>query len=156
MNRLAIVALSLATTLTSVPPAEAFPTIVVPKVEAAPQAQLIDYHGGYRGRYYHHHHGGGWGWGLGGFAAGALIGGLLAQPNYYGPGYYDPGYYGPSYYGPGYYTPRYYYVPRYYRPAYYGGSAHVRWCYARYRSYRAFDDTFQPSYGPRRLCVSPY
>ncbi|MEF0940433.1 BA14K family protein [Rhizobium sp. BR 362] len=167
MNRLAIVALSLATALTSAPPAEAFPTIVVPKVEAAPQAQPAGYrggHGGYHhGGYYHHHHGGsGWGWGLGGLAAGALIGGLLAQPNYYGSGYY-PGYYGPSYYGPSYYGPSYYgyygpryYAPRYYRRAYYGGSAHVRWCYARYRSYRAYDDTFQPSYGPRRPCVGPY
>ena len=31
----------------------------------------------------------GWGWGAGaGFAAGALVGGALAAPYYYGPGYY--------------------------------------------------------------------
>lgn len=41
------------------------------------------------------------------------------------------------------------------RPAY-GGSAHVRWCYDHYRSYRASDNTFQPYHGPRRQCVSPY
>lgn len=34
--------------------------------------------------------------------------------------------------------------------------AHVEWCYARYRSYRDWDNTFQPYNGPRRQCVSPY
>jgi hypothetical protein len=43
------------------------------------------------------------------------------------------------------------------QPRYYGGgSSHTRWCYARYRSYRAYDNTYQPYYGPRRQCVSPY
>ena len=37
-----------------------------------------------------------------------------------------------------------------------GGSAHVRWCYDRYRSYREWDNTFQPYNGPRRQCISPY
>ncbi len=37
-----------------------------------------------------------------------------------------------------------------------GGSAHVQWCYDRYRSYRASDNTFQPYNGPRRQCNSPY
>lgn len=37
-----------------------------------------------------------------------------------------------------------------------GDSAHVRWCYDRYRSYRAWDNTFQPYNGPRRQCYSPY
>jgi hypothetical protein len=37
-----------------------------------------------------------------------------------------------------------------------GGSAHERWCYSRYRSYRAWDNTFQPYNGPRRQCYSPY
>lgn len=48
-----------------------------------------------------------------------------------------------------------YYAPqrRYYRGV---SSAHVRWCYNRYRSYRAWDNTFQPYHGPRRLCWSPY
>jgi hypothetical protein len=40
--------------------------------------------------------------------------------------------------------------------AYAGGSAHVQWCYDRYRSYRAYDNTFQPYNGPRRQCYSPY
>ncbi|WP_274629104.1 BA14K family protein [Arvimicrobium flavum] len=37
-----------------------------------------------------------------------------------------------------------------------GGDAHVQWCYNRYRSYRAYDNTFQPYNGPRRQCYSPY
>jgi hypothetical protein len=38
----------------------------------------------------------------------------------------------------------------------YEGNAHVQWCYDHYRSYRASDNTFQPNYGPRRECRSPY
>ena len=34
--------------------------------------------------------------------------------------------------------------------------SHVSWCANRYRSYRAYDNTFQPNYGPRRACISPY
>lgn len=52
-------------------------------------------------------------------------------------------------------TYNYYVQPRrYYR----GGlrSAHVAWCYDRYRSYRAWDNTYQPYHGPRRQCWSPY
>jgi hypothetical protein len=37
----------------------------------------------------------------------------------------------------------------------YGGT-HAEWCANRYRSYRAYDNTFQPYNGPRRQCVSPY
>jgi hypothetical protein len=35
-------------------------------------------------------------------------------------------------------------------------SAHVSWCYDRWRSYRASDNTYQPTNGPRRECISPY
>jgi hypothetical protein len=50
----------------------------------------------------------------------------------------------------------YYYAPRRTYRTYRGGSAHVQWCYNRYRSYRAWDNTFQPYNGPRRQCFSPY
>lgn len=33
---------------------------------------------------------------------------------------------------------------------------HYEWCYARYRSYDSYSNTFQPNYGPRRQCLSPY
>ena len=39
---------------------------------------------------------------------------------------------------------------------YAGGNSHVQWCYDRYRSYRASDNTFQPYNGPRQQCYSPY
>ena len=38
----------------------------------------------------------------------------------------------------------------------YESNSHVQWCYDRYRSYRASDNTFQPNYGPRQECRSPY
>jgi len=50
--------------------------------------------------------------------------------------------------------------PRYHRPPHAGparhSAAHVRWCSNRYRSYRAWDNSFQPYSGPRRQCYSPY
>ena len=33
---------------------------------------------------------------------------------------------------------------------------HLDWCYDRYRSYRARDNSYQPYSGPRRQCRSPY
>lgn len=60
-------------------------------------------------------------------------------------------------------APTYRYVePRYVAPRYVaprhrvGGSRHVNWCYNRYRSYRASDNTYQPYNGPRRQCYSPF
>lgn len=90
-------------------------------------------YGGYYGRGYYGSYYGGYndfGLLLGGLATGAIIGGALAQP---------------------YYSQREYYEePRYY------GNSHTSWCYSRYRSYRAYDNTFQPYYGPRRQCIGPY
>jgi hypothetical protein len=78
-------------------------------------------------------------------------------PRYYGGGYYPRyggGYY-PRYHGGGYY-PRYYNGGYYPRRHYRSGSAHVQWCYNHCRSYREYDNTFQPFDGPRRQCYSPY
>jgi len=49
-------------------------------------------------------------------------------------------------------------APVYRAPArgYSMSQAHVNWCASRYRSYRAYDNSFQPYNGPRRACVSPY
>ncbi len=69
------------------------------------------------------------------FIAGAVIGNALADSD----PYYDEPYYG----------------ERYYRRDYSGGS-HVDWCYNRYRSYRSWDNSFQPYHGPRQQCYSPY
>ncbi|MGN7753908.1 BA14K family protein [Sinorhizobium sp. 22678] len=157
MKTLAIVALSLATAISSVPPAEAFPIVLAPKTQAA-DVQLAQFPyergearkgrcrdrdcrrmgnwRGYRGnrhysnRYHHRRYyrddDDDLGAFFGGLAAGAIVGGVLSQPRYAAPRYYG------------------------------GGNAHVEWCYSRYRSYRAWDNTFQPYNGPRRQCYSPY
>ena len=97
--------------------------------------------GDWRWRHHHHRH----------FRDGdaAILGlglglglGSLAYGNYYDPYYSDP-------------YPRYVQPRRIYRTERLS-SAHVRWCYDRYRSYRAWDNTFQPNYGPRKQCWSPY
>jgi hypothetical protein len=93
--------------------------------------------GRWNGRHYYRHgwrrHGGYWGWGPAiGLGIGIPLGYALGANNYYGEPIYRPRYY-----------------PR-------AASAHVRWCYGRYRSYRAWDNTFQPYHGPRQQCISPY
>ncbi len=35
-------------------------------------------------------------------------------------------------------------------------AAHIEWCFDHYRSYRAYDNTYQPYDGPREQCWSPY
>jgi hypothetical protein len=91
---------------------------------------------------------GGWGWGLGGFAAGAIIGGALASPYYYGG--YGPAYYPAPYYG--YAAP---YPAPYPPPAYYGGGPagdDVSYCAQRYRSYDPRTGTFLGFDGARHPC----
>lgn len=98
----------------------------------APGPGARDYHGG--PRYYHRRYGGDPAANvIVPFALGAIVGGAIASPGYASP-YYE----------------------RRVVPGYSGGSAHVRWCYNRYRSYRAWDNTFQPYHGPRQQCWSPY
>lgn len=166
MKTLTLIALSLATAFGSVPPAQAFPTApkIVSQATDAQQVQFPSergearksgrcnwpncvrgsrydrrgYYDGRRGYYddrrgyrhdryrrYYRDDDDDIGSFFGGLATGAIIGGLLSQPRYYN--------------GP--------------RVA--GGSPHTRWCYARYRSYRAWDNTYQPYNGPRRTCYSP-
>ena len=82
----------------------------------------------------------GWGWGAGaGFAAGAIIGGALARPYYYGPG---PYYSGPAYYGAP--APGYYAAP----PA---GDA-VAYCMQRFKSYDPRSGTYLGYDGYRHPC----
>jgi hypothetical protein len=54
-------------------------------------------------------------------------------------------------------APRYYEVPVYRTAPRVGvNAAHIAWCERRYRSYRAWDNTFKPYHGPRIQCISPY
>ncbi len=160
MKMFAIISLSLATAFSSVAPAQAFPSIERPKLQVTDVQQVESYrsswgigrYGGNRGPYIRRQYRNGgyydnrrnyrdygnyrryrdydnnYGAAFGGLAAGAIIGGLLAQPRYYDGG------------------------RRYYRT----GGSHADWCFARYRSYRAYDNTFQPYNGRRRQCISPY
>lgn len=123
-----------ATTFVSAP-AFAMP---MPKVGASQSTDIeqVQYghrrgwYNGHRGYRYHRRgyrrHSDGWWYPLAAFGAGAIIGGAIARDSYA-----EPRYEGIN--------------PR-----------HTEWCYARYRSYRAYDNTFQPNYGPRKQCYSPY
>ena len=102
----------------------------------------------------------GWGWGVGGgFVAGAIIGGALAAPYYYGPGpYYYGG--GPYYYGGGPYYPAPAYGPGPYgpAPAYYGGPGPgpggdaTDYCARRFHSYDPRSGTYLGTDGMRHPC----
>lgn len=98
-----------------------------------------------RGRHYRRDRGRNFGGLALGLGVGVPLGAYLAsRPSYdYGPYGYDDSY-----------------VVRRVapRPVYrsYGGNRHVNWCYNRYRSYRAYDNSFQPYNGSRQLCYSPY
>lgn len=83
-------------------------------------------HRGYRYKRHGYRYYDGWWYPAGAFVAGAIIGGAIANGNNNYPRYSG------------------------------GGSAHVQWCYDRYRSYRASDNTYQPYNGGRRQCYSPY
>ena len=90
------------------------------------------YHNGYRG--YRDRRAGyvqrdGWWFPPAAFALGAIVGGAIASDN-------DRQ------------------RPRYRQRGL--SASHVDWCYDRYRSYRASDNTFQPYNGPRQQCYSPY
>ena len=103
-----------------------------------------------------------------GLATGLIIGGIIAGSNRRGGYYCVNGYCNGRYYGPRrYYRPYPTYGPRpYYRrapryrpaPVYRSrlSRAHYNYCFAKYRSYRAADNTFQPYHGPRKPCRSPY
>lgn len=88
----------------------------------------------------------GWGWGLGaGLLGGAIIGGALAAPYYYGYGpYYPAPYYGPGPYE-GYPAP----APAYGPGPGPGGDAY---CAQKYRSYDPATGTFMGKDGVRHPC----
>lgn len=96
---------------------------------ATPPAMARDHHHHrHHHRYHHHHrHHHRIGAGIAGFAAGAIIGGALAQHRDYGPDYYA--------YQPG--------------PSY---RQRVRWCMHHYRSYDLRTQTYMGYDGYRHHC----
>ncbi|QSY95206.1 BA14K family protein [Rhizobium bangladeshense] len=156
-NKMATAVLAVAVVLTNFVPSQAIQMPAAPKVEKSSAVENVqyyyrrDYYRPYRRDYYRP-----------GYRPGA----------YYRPGWYG-GYRGYSYYRPGYRRYNGYWYPlaafgagaviggaiaqpRYVAPAPRMGSSHVAWCANRYRSYRAYDNTFQPYNGPRQQCYSPY
>jgi hypothetical protein len=154
MKKIGILFLAAVTAFTAYAPAQAMPFPTVP-VSQASDVQTVDHRGwhghrhrprhgwrrhghrhgwynGHRGYSYRRHgyrrHSDGWWYPLGAFGAGMIIGGAIAQPRYAEPRYAAPG------------------LP----------ASHVNWCYDRYRSYRAADNSYQPYGGPRQQCYSPY
>lgn len=157
MKKLAIVAIAALTAFALSVPANAFPTIGGVSGSGQRQASLVqavqyrDYdrwerhdrwdrrgerrgrHGWYNGHRGHSHsrpgyrrHSDGYWYPLAALGAAAIIGGVIAAQ--------------PSR-----------------APAEVGiNPRHVDWCSVRYRSYRSFDNSFQPAYGPREQCYSPY
>lgn len=84
-------------------------------------------HRGYRDRRPGHRYHNGYWFPLAAFATGAIIGGALSAPA----------------------------APRA-APSSGINPRHYEWCSGRYRSYRSYDNTFQPYNGPRQQCYSPY
>jgi hypothetical protein len=139
-TRIASVALAIATIVTALTPASAVPAITGLPVSASnlPVQPVAHRHGFYRvrGVYYYNGH----------------RGVVVARPGYrYHRGYWFPAaaFAAGAAVGAAVAAP----PPAYYRrPA----AAHVAWCYETYRSYRAWDNSYQPYEGPRRQCWSPY
>ncbi|MCJ7996226.1 BA14K family protein [Rhizobium cremeum] len=140
MKRWVAIALASVVSLTSFVPTQAMP--ITPPIKTQSDVTVVDhYYGHYRRpppRYYHGHrgyrdyrpgyrrHNDGWWYPLAAFGAGVVIGGAIAAP------------------------------PAAPRRATGINPRHYEWCYARYRSYDSYSNTFQPNYGPRRQCLSPY
>jgi hypothetical protein len=150
MKKLAILVISLATAFTGIAPAQAFPVINIEKPQMSSDVQQVASPRILRQRHWNNRH-----WRGGHYRS-----------------HYDRRYYGNRYYRDRYYRHRHNNagaiigglaagaiiggaLSSAQRPRYYGGTSHTRWCYDRYRSYRASDNTFQPYNGPRQQCVSP-
>ena len=156
MKQFGILLLSALTAFSNLSPAEAFPTVDIPHWGSSELVEKVQWdsdrrwrphgqwwRGNFRHRHYDHRYHDRRAWRhhhrrddrskaaavIGGLAAGATIGGAIARSQQ-----------------PRYTTPR----------SYVGGDSHVKWCFNRYRSYSAYDNTFQPYDGPRQQCYSPY
>jgi len=145
MKKLAIVLVSLVTGFTGIAPAQAFPVMAIQRPDITSPGITSDvqqvrdrrwirhgWHGNNRRYYNNRYYRGRYYHHHHHNNAGAIIGGLAAGAIIGGA------------------------LSAATQPRYYGGNSHTRWCYSRYRSYRASDNTFQPYNGPRQQCVGPY
>jgi hypothetical protein len=153
-TKVATLAISAAIALTSFSPSFAMPAPAAPAASPAastsPDVQQVQWRHGYGGYY-----------GRGGYYRRGWYGGYRGYP-YYREGYrrWNDGYWYPlAAFGAGAIIGgAIASQPRYVEPAPSNGinPRHYEWCANRYRSYRAFDNTFQPNNGPRQQCLSPY
>jgi hypothetical protein len=157
IKKIAVAGIAAAVLAGSLLPAEAMPRVAAPAagIEASSDVVTVQYrrrhggdwyngHRGYRDRRPGYRHYNGYWFPLAAFGAGALIGGALAAPDYEpAPRYVEPA---PRYVAP---------APRYVERSDIN-PRHYEWCYDRYRSYDSYSNTFQPNYGPRQTCLSPY
>jgi hypothetical protein len=163
MKKISVLGLSVAMLAGSMLPSQAMPLTVAPATgsdvvtvqywrDGPPPRRYYGrdygrpgYYGGYRGYREHrpnHRYRDGYWYPLAAFAAGAIIGGAIAQPRP------EPRY-----------VPAPRYVPEYRAPAPVRAGLnprHYEYCAARYRSYDSYSNTFQPYEGPRQQCLSPY
>ncbi len=169
MTKIATAALSVAVVLTSMAPAGA--AMQVPRVQAPVQNDVVQVDSTNRPFYYRQYGGDrrwhgdrgirrhGWdnGWRRGGWERHGWYNGHRGYRNYrHGYRQYN-GYWFPlAAFGAGAIIGGAMAAPP--RRAYAGSMSpsHVNWCENRYRSYRAYDNTFQPNHGGRRACISPY
>ncbi|MFN3719647.1 MAG: BA14K family protein [Rhizobium rhizophilum] len=96
------------------------------RIDRYERSRYYNGHRGYRDRRAGYRYHNGYWYPLAAFAAGAIIGGAIAQPRPVAPRAAGL-------------NPR-----------------HYDWCQARYRSYDGRSNTFQPYNGPRQQCLSPY
>ncbi len=173
MTKIATAALSAAVVLSSMAPAGA---MQMPRVQAATEGDVIQVQQGHRQGvrpFYNQQWGGHWrggdrgwrgdrgrrhdGWRRGGWERHGWYNGHRGYRGYRHGYRYHNGYWFPlAAFGAGAIIGGALSAPP---RATYSGSmspSHVRWCENRYRSYRAYDNTFQPNRGARRACISPY
>jgi len=66
------------------------------------------------------------------------------------------GHHGHGHHRHGYHGHKFFTFQVYKAPNYGYWQQHLAWCQNHYRSFRAFDNTFQPIKGRRRVCISPF
>jgi BA14K-like protein. len=139
MKKIAVLAIAAVTAFSGLTPANAMPLVgAKPVASQSSMVEQVQYRGHDRRGFYNGHrgsrqarpgyrrHSDGFWYPLAALGTAAIIGGIIANQ------------------------------PRN-APAQAGiNPRHVDWCSAKYRSYRSYDNTFQPNHGPRQQCYSPY
>ena len=148
MKKPAIAALAILATISWIAPAQAFPVMNAPVTVTQSDVTQVDWHGRNGPRVWRHN---------GGYSSDRWAGHRTGG-NYYGRGgyYRHGGYYGHRHGGNvgaiigGLAAGAIIGGALSARPHYYG--SHASYCASKYRTYRASDNTYQPTNGPRRQC----